>query len=168
MTQEMLNQVLLHRNDCFGCGHDNPKGLHIAIYRDGEKTDRLKGHFHPSAHMTGFPGITHGGLLYTALDCMAAWVPMALRPEARAIWILRSASITYHKPSFPDQEIHLAGLIESEGSLKEAMTVRTEARNPQGELLADGNFKVIPLPAEKFKQVTGIAAIPENWKEVLG
>lgn len=167
MTTEMLNQALLPHNNCFGCGHENPHGLHIEIYRDPENADRLRGILHPEKHMTGFPGITHGGILYTALDCMGAWVPMTLRPEPKAIWILRSAQMTYHRPAPPNKEIHLVGIIESSGEALQAMTVRAEARNAQGELLAEGSFKVIPLPPEKFLKVSGIAEIPENWKKLL-
>ena len=167
MKPEILNHDLLPHNDCFGCGHDNPHGLHIEIYLDGESRDRLKGVLHPAPHMTGFPGITHGGVLYTALDCLAAWVPMALRRESPAIWILRSANITYHKPAPPDQDLQLLGVIENEGAGHEAMTVRTEARNSAGELLAEGIFKVIPLPPERFKKVAGIPEIPKNWEKLL-
>jgi hypothetical protein len=99
MNAEMLNQALLPHNVCFGCGHENPDGLHIEIYRDADHPDRLKGIFRPDSHMAGFPGITHGGVIYTALDCLAAWVPAVLRRAAKAIWILRSASMTYHKPA---------------------------------------------------------------------
>jgi len=35
-------------------------------------------------------------------------------------------------------------------------------------LLADGKFKVIPLSTEKFKKVTGVEEIPENWKIFIG
>ena len=168
MTREILNQTLLPHNTCFGCGHENPHGLHIEIFRDEENGEQLRAVLRPASHMTGFPGITHGGLLYTALDCLAAWVPKVLRPGSRALWLLRSASMTYHKPAFPEQDIQLLGRIESEGSLQEAMTVRAEARDEQGALLAESTFKVIPVPIEKFQKITGIESIPENWQKFFG
>jgi hypothetical protein len=45
--------------------------------------------------------------------------------------------------------------------------VHTEARNAAGELLTDATFKVIPLSAERFKEVAGIEEIPEAWREML-
>jgi acyl-coenzyme A thioesterase PaaI-like protein len=168
MNAEMLNQALLPHNVCFGCGHENPDGLHIEIYRDADHPDRLKGIFRPDSHMAGFPGITHGGVIYTALDCLAAWVPAVLRRAAKAIWILRSASMTYHKPALEGQVIHLVGFIEEQGDLHEAMTVGTKALNERGELLAEGKFKVIPLPADKFQKITGIQEIPKNWRQFMG
>ena len=47
MHQRALNEELLRPNHCFGCGPDNPDGLHIHIHRDGDRTDRLVGTFHP-------------------------------------------------------------------------------------------------------------------------
>lgn len=167
MKAEILNQTHLAHNTCFGCGHDNPHGLHIEIFRDEENSERLRGVLHPKTYMTGFPGITHGGLLYTALDCMGAWVPKMLRPGSQALWLLRTATLTYHKPAFPDQDIRLLGWIESEGSAQEAMAVHVEARDESDVLLADGIFKVIPVQLEKFKKITGIAEIPDNWLKFI-
>ncbi len=167
MKKEIVNQDMLPHNNCFGCGIENLQGLHIEIIRDEENQNSLKGIFYPPNYMTGFPGITHGGVIYTALDCLAAWVPTTLREETKAIWILRSASITYHKAAREGESLHLMGVIEQEGQAWEPMLVRTEARNAQGELLTEGKFKVIPLPVEKFKKVAGIETLPENWSKLL-
>jgi hypothetical protein len=48
------------------------------------------------------------------------------------------------------------------------MTVGTKALNERGELLAEGKFKVIPLPADKFQKITGIQEIPKNWRQFMG
>ncbi|HCU25542.1 MAG TPA: hypothetical protein DF383_11055 [Deltaproteobacteria bacterium] len=166
MKKEIINQDRLLHNVCYGCGIENPYGLHIELAHD-EKNHRVFGTFRPSSHMIGFPGITHGGAIYTALDCVSAWVPTVLRSDKKAIWILRSANMTYHQPAKEKEEIHLVGSIAQEGQGWEAMLVHTEARNAQGELLAEGKFKVIPLPVEKFKKVAGIERLPENWEKLL-
>lgn len=168
MTAELLNRDLLPSNTCFGCGPENPHGLRIAITRDGSRTDRLVGTLDPAPHMVGFPGITHGGAIYAALDCIAAWVPMVLRPEGRAIWILRSANITYRRPAPIGQRIGLSGVIAHEGTAKQPMTVHAEARDPNGVLLAEADFKVVPLSASRFKEVSGVQEIPENWLRLMG
>jgi acyl-coenzyme A thioesterase PaaI-like protein len=167
MKKEIVNQELLPHNVCFGCGIENPHGLHIEVSHDEKAANRLIGVFRPPSHMIGFPGITHGGVLYTALDCLACWVPTALRRGTKAAWILRSASMTYHKPAKEKEEIHLMGMIEQEGQEWEPMVVHAEARNAQGALLAEGKFKVIPLSAEKFKKVADIEKLPENWTGLL-
>lgn len=164
---EILNRDLLPGNPCFGCGVDNPGGLHLEIVRDEGRTDRLLATLQPSTEMVGFPGITHGGVIYTAMDCLAAWVPTVLRPEARSIWILRSASIRYRRPALAGRRLALSGAIASEGSPREPMVVHTEARDDAGTLLAEADFQVVPLPPERFAGVAGLPEVPENWRRLL-
>ena len=167
MAKRFLNEVMLPGNDCFGCGHHNPHGLKIKIWRDNKDRECLKGEFHPPEHMIGFPGITHGGAIYAALDCMAAWVPMVLRRSTKAIWILRSAKMTYHRPAHQGRSLFLTARIEEEGKTWDPMVVHALAENQSGKKLSEGRFKVIPLPPEKFLKVAGIDELPENYLELL-
>jgi acyl-coenzyme A thioesterase PaaI-like protein len=134
---------------------------------DPDDPNRLTGTFAPNHYMAGFPGITHGGAIYTALDCMGAWVPTVLKPDTRAIWILRSANVTYHRPAFQGEALTLSGRIQSDGGAWEPCTVAVEALNAEGKLLVSGEFKVIPLPADKFKHVADIDELPANWQAFL-
>lgn len=167
MERVLINKELLADNDCYGCGHLNPHGLKIDIWQDDDDPDRLRGEFHPPSHMTGFPGITHGGAIYSALDCMAAWVPMALRRRIKALWILRSATMTYHRPAHKGQPMYLSAYIEKEGGPGEPMTVLARAEDQNGKLLSEGRFNVIPLPPEKFIRVAGMDELPENYRRML-
>jgi acyl-CoA thioesterase FadM len=159
----LLNVDLLPANTCFGCGHDNPRGLRIEIRRDPDSADRLLGLLHTDEYFAGFPGITHGGALYTALDCLAAWVPKVLRPEAKAIWILRSASVTYHRPAPAGRPVLLSGAIASEAGPAAPMEVRCQGSAESGTVLVEAAFKVVPLSPEKFVSISGIDALPPNW-----
>ena len=51
---------------CFACGIENPIGLKLKFYTDGE--DRCIAHFHPRPAHQGYPGQVHGGLVSTLLD----------------------------------------------------------------------------------------------------
>jgi acyl-coenzyme A thioesterase PaaI-like protein len=167
MIAPSLSHTLLPGNDCFGCGPMNPHGLNITVRLDPENANRITGEFTPQNHMIGFPGITHGGVIYTALDCMASWSGMVLR-KTRAIWILRSASMKYHRPAFQGRPMALSAVIASQGDdAWRAIEVHTEARDAENKLLAEGDFKVIPLPPEKFMALTGIATMPQNWMNWL-
>ena len=110
MTHESLSHIFLPGNDCYGCGPMNPHGLQITVRRDPADANRILGTFDPAAHMTGFPGITHGGMIYTALDCMASWCGMVVK-KTRAIWILRSATMKYHRPAFQGMTLELSASI---------------------------------------------------------
>ena len=167
MTEEPLNVELLPRNPCFGCGAGNPDGLHICVRRDPEDATRIVGDFAPRETMDGFPGIVHGGAIYTALDCMATWAGMILR-GTKAIWVLRSATMKYHRPALHRAPIALSSVVESQGEEWEAIEVRGEARDAEGHLLAEGRFKVIPLPPGKFREIAGGVEIPSDlaaWLE---
>jgi acyl-coenzyme A thioesterase PaaI-like protein len=168
MTEHLSSDELLPGNECFGCGPANTNGLAISVVHDPADPMRIRGEFRPQPHMTGFPGITHGGAIYTALDCMATWSGMLLR-KTKALWLLRSASVKYHRPAFQASPIALSAWIEEDGDPDpwKAIAVRAEARDTGGNLLADGVFKVIPLPPDKFKAVTGIAELPANWMHWL-
>ncbi len=167
MTESLLNTELLPGNTCFGCGHENPNGLRIAVFRDPKNPKRILGEFSPRDYVIGFPGITHGGAIYTALDCMATWSGMVLR-RTKAMWILRSATMKYHRPAFQGNPISLSAAIEEEGDEMAAIQVRADAHDSAGNLLAEGSFKVIPVSPEKFKAMTGIDELPKSWADWLG
>lgn len=163
----ILNRDLLPHNTCFGCGLENPAGLHIEVYGDPAVDRELRARFMPSPAMTGFPGITHGGAIYTALDCLSTWVATLLGPNRGAAWVLRSAEIVYRAPALSDAALDLAGRVHEQAGPWEPLVVRGEARRTDGTLCVEGTFKVVPLSTEKFLGITGIERLPENWKAFL-
>ncbi|MEO2054953.1 MAG: PaaI family thioesterase [Nitrospira sp.] len=163
----IINKDLLPGNDCFGCGHDNAAGLKIEVFRDPENSNQLLGRFQTSRKTIGFPGITHGGAIYTAMDCLASWVPTILRSEIKAAWVLRSANIKYLRPAREGIQISLSGSIVQEGKKGKPLVVQIRACNAKGDRLAEGQFKVVPLSMERFKEIAGIDQLPENWKVLL-
>lgn len=159
-------ELVLSGNVCFGCGQENPDGLYVSVYRDPDHPNRILGRFRPKDHMIGFPGIIHGGAIYTALDCMATWSGMVLR-KTKALWVLRSAAMKYHRPAFQGNSIFLAAEIAEQGEEWEAIEVRAGARDPEGNLLTEGTFKVIPVSPQQFKSMTGLEELPEGWENWL-
>jgi len=65
---ERVNTVTDH--GCFGCGDENPIGLRLAFYRDG---DRVRATFTPRAAYEGYFSQTHGDIAATALDGAMSW-----------------------------------------------------------------------------------------------
>lgn len=59
--------------DCFGCSPDNPLGLHMEFFEDG---DDVVSYWHPQEHFQGWTGVMHGGILATLIDETAGWVVM--------------------------------------------------------------------------------------------
>ena len=111
-------------NECFVCGPDNPIGLHL-IFRleDGACVSE----FTPGPNHVGYPGVVHGGIIYSALDdVMANWLYLR---GARAY--TARCEIRYREPAAPGDKLLLAGrptarrrrLVEMEAT---ATRVRTE------------------------------------------
>ena len=50
---------------CFGCCPDNPIGLHMEFYEDG---DYIMSTWHPEHNYQGWVDTMHGGILSTLID----------------------------------------------------------------------------------------------------
>ncbi|HAK50444.1 MAG TPA: thioesterase [Gammaproteobacteria bacterium] len=59
-------------NHCFVCGPGNPIGLQLSFHLDGEI---CRSEFTPQQNHCGYDGVTHGGIIFSALDdVMANWL----------------------------------------------------------------------------------------------
>ena len=56
---------------CYVCGDENPLGLHVSFAPDGESRSRALYTVRPE-HV-GWPGLLHGGVLFTLMDEAVAW-----------------------------------------------------------------------------------------------
>ncbi len=162
-----LNRALLPHNTCFGCGLENPVGLRITVSRDPAREGVLCAEFVPLESMAGFPGITHRGVIYAALDCLSAWVATLLGPNRGAGWILRSATTTYLNPSQVGHPLNLEGSIKCQAGEWEPVVVRTEARREDGKVCVEAEFKVVPLSPAKLASIAGLPELPANWRTFL-
>ncbi len=57
--------------NCFGCCPDNPIGLHMEFYEDG---DYIVSTWHPEHNYQGWVDTMHGGILSTLIDEVCGWV----------------------------------------------------------------------------------------------
>ena len=56
---------------CFGCCHDNPIGLKLTFYDDG---DEIVSVWHPREEFQGYHNLLHGGIQAALMDEIASWV----------------------------------------------------------------------------------------------
>jgi acyl-coenzyme A thioesterase PaaI-like protein len=75
-------QDFMDGNICFGCGKDNPDGLQIKSYWEG---DTCICHWQPQPRYQGWKNLLNGGILATLIDChtMATATANAYRSENR-------------------------------------------------------------------------------------
>jgi acyl-coenzyme A thioesterase PaaI-like protein len=71
ITDERISQLRSAYDRCFGCGVQNPIGLHLNHFT--EIADGIEAPFTPSSNFNGFHGVVHGGVIATALDEISAW-----------------------------------------------------------------------------------------------
>ena len=124
-------------NRCFVCGPENPIGLHLHFTLED---DECRAEFTPDENHVGYPGVVHGGMLYSALDdVMANWLYLQ---GARAY--TARCEIRYKAPAAPGETLRLVGkpvsrkrnLIQMEG---------TAIRASDGKVVATttGTFMII-------------------------
>ncbi len=67
-----MSQLRSDANRCFVCGPGNPIGLKLAFRLEG---DICHSEFTPGADHCGYDNVTHGGIVFSALDdVMANWL----------------------------------------------------------------------------------------------
>lgn len=110
-------------NRCFGCGPENPAGLRIKSFWDGEESVCT---FHPRPeHSAGPEHLMNGGISATLIDCHSVCTATAnaYRLEGRAmasqpeIWCVTGAmELTYLAPVAIDRPVELrARIVAAEG-----------------------------------------------------
>ena len=61
-------------NVCFGCGNDNPEGLHIKSFWEGEESVCI---WESRERYHGWPKLMNGGIMATVIDCHCMCTAMA-------------------------------------------------------------------------------------------
>ena len=95
---------------CFGCGRNNPKGLQIKTFCEGEECICT---FKPQSYHLAYPGVGCGGIISTILDChcinTAMWAAykeqnreVGSKPDM--IYATASMTINFLKPAPMDKE----------------------------------------------------------------
>jgi acyl-coenzyme A thioesterase PaaI-like protein len=116
-------------NHCFVCGPDNPDGLRIKYRMDG---DLCRASFTPGDAYVGYDEMTHGGIIFSALDdVMANWMFLqGIRAHTA------KCEIRYRQPVPVGTCIELTGrLIKRKGRV--AVMAGEACRATDGQVVAD-------------------------------
>lgn len=139
------DQYLEARADCWGCGRNNPAGLQLKSFWEG---DEAVAHFEPQNNFTGHKGILNGGIIATLMDCHCMGLAMAKahHAEGREIgtqplitYVTASLKVDYLKPTpLTEQPIELRARVEKIDGRKTWMTCSLYAagvETARGEVL---------------------------------
>jgi acyl-coenzyme A thioesterase PaaI-like protein len=104
---EWLEAVRSEYGHCFGCGPDNPSGLHISGFsREGDTVSAV---FQPRPDFRGFHHVLHGGILATALDEILAWTSILV---ADTMAVTAKLDLKFRRPAPPDSDYLLTGRLD--------------------------------------------------------
>jgi acyl-coenzyme A thioesterase PaaI-like protein len=147
-------QDRMRDNWCWGCGSDNPEGLHLKTYWDGEIAVAT---FSPDAKFAAGPRhVLNGGLIATLLDCHGVCTAIARTydEEGRAIgsdpdiWrATTTMTVQYLRPTPIDAELELHGHVTDVGD--KVLVVECT-------LSAAGK--------ERARATVASARVPEEWR----
>ncbi len=99
-------------DECFGCGLDNPDGLHLKIEQAADKSAVCTATV-PRAY-AGEPGVVHGGIQATLLDevlCKAAQYDMWAR-DIDAVIVTASMELRYRAACPIDEALTIRAFVD--------------------------------------------------------
>ena len=138
----------LHRvgYNCFGCAPDNPIGLHMEFFEEGEQVICF---WRPQEHFEGWVGVLHGGIVSTLVDETAGWV---VTRKLQAAGMTSRLNMRFHK-AIMSNEVQLtikAHLVEQRRNIA---TIEATVENAHGEVCAEGEAIYFVLSDEKSAEM---------------
>jgi acyl-coenzyme A thioesterase PaaI-like protein/quercetin dioxygenase-like cupin family protein len=121
---------------CFVCGWANPKSLGVAFERDPSGGSRTRYVARPEHE--GWPGLLHGGVLFSLLDDAAGW---AARFAGRPC-VTSRASIRFRQSVPTDRALTIDAEVRPRGRVLSARA--TASRVDEGDLVAE--FEALLFP----------------------
>ncbi len=124
-------------NKCFVCGPDNPIGLHLDFRLEN---GACVSEFTPGENHEGYPGVIHGGMIYSALDdVMANWLYL----RGTRAYTAR-CEIRYRHPVREGEKLLLAGR-QTARKRKLAKMEGTATRASDGKVVATATATFVVL-----------------------
>ena len=119
---------------CFACGPDNPRGLHLQFRFEGE--DYLT-EFEVRPEYQGWAGLAHGGLLATVLD----EVMSRLLWEKQVNALLAKIAVRYRTPARVGEKLRVRGRIT--GQRGRLVFAQAEALHADGSVAASAEATLV-------------------------
>jgi len=117
---------------CFGCSHNNPFGLHMDFYEDGEEVVSV---WDPQERFQGYHNILHGGIQATLMDEAASWLVYS---RMKISGVTSKLDIKYKRPVPTDK-----GAIKVRAKLREMKRnlafIHVQLTDAEGNLCAEAD-----------------------------
>ena len=132
--------------DCFACCPDNPYGLRMEFYEDG---DDIVSFWRPDAHYQGWSGVMHGGILATLVDEVAGWVVTRKR---QTTGVTSRMNVQYKKPLMAD-EPQLTVRAHIVSNRRNIYTIAASIANAMGEVCVEAELIYFTFDAERARSM---------------
>ena len=140
--QDLYSDEFAH---CYGCGRNNPQGLHLKSYWDGEESvcrHTVKPHY-----SGGFSGYVYGGMIASLLDCHGAGTAAAAKAretgEPISRFVTASLTVDYRKPTPLGVELEVRGKVVEIKGRKVTVDLRLLAEQV---VCATGKIIAVEIP----------------------
>lgn len=124
--------------NCFGCSPDNPIGLNMEFYTDGES---IVSEWDPQNHFQGYVNVLHGGIQATLMDEIASWLVYALLDTAG---VTANLNVNYLKPVYINGPIQIKARLKERGERK--AIIKAEILNEKGIVCSEGEVEYFLFP----------------------
>lgn len=162
MTRIPLPGSLSVGQDCYACGLNNPRGLHIPYEKVGDAVEAV---FSLGAEFSGAPAYVHGGVVMTVLDEGMSWATIALRSRFA---VTRDFTSTFRRPVLVDQP-HLLRVecseLDADGrTLHLTGTITRE----DGKTCTTAQGTYWAMTVEETAVASGVPQLPEEMVRAFG
>lgn len=126
--------------NCFGCGLDNTYGLGMTFYE--VESGSVTAEYTVPDHFEGYPGIVHGGIVFTMLDEVLGRVPM-VGDHTRFVMTAK-VEMRMRKPVPIGEPLQIQGRVDRRrGNFSFASA---ELRLPDGSIAAEAKGLMAEVP----------------------
>lgn len=133
-------------NRCFFCGDENPQGLSMKFFADGEK---VFSNLTIPEYLSGWNNIAHGGITSALLDEIMCWTASYF---LKKLVLTRSLTIDFIKPVMTGDPIRVEGKIGEAVNDKEII-MKGSIYSGNNELLAQSTGKLATFTLEQAKDM---------------
>ncbi len=147
MLKRIINPWRNHPDyNCFGCCPDNPYGLHMEFFEDG---DDIISKWHPGKNYQGWVDTMHGGILSTLIDETCGWV---VTRKMQTSGFTANLSIKFRKAvSTTEPLLTIRAHIVKQ--VRNLLYIHAEITNTRGEICTEGEATYFLMNQEKAKEM---------------
>ena len=146
--------------NCIGCAPDNPFGVHLCFYEDGED---IISKWKPSANYQGWLNTLHGGIQALLLDEVCGWVVMRKLQTTG----VTSKMETRFRKSISTNDTHVVLRASLREQKRNIAIIEARLYNSMGELCTEATCTYFTFPKEKAEAEMHFHSCEVEQEEIL-